>query len=331
MNKEAARNISVLILSVAVFLACAELVSRFTEGKNARDALNRGALLKQNGNSFRRPLPPGPKGKNEIRILAMGDSYTWGDGMADDGRIWPAVLEGKLAPVFPDKDIRVLNLGLCGLTTVNEYELLLRLGLKLEPDLVIFAYIVNDILPSGPNLARVGEDWLEGSRNRKDLVPLKKAHEILAKNSYFYNFLNRRYLDFQRKFWPARSWDDLYRDGSPEWRALSKAVLGIREASLRMNFKTLAVIFPGFPEGKWNKDNIGEFPFYDIYKKVFSLMKSSAIPVFDLLPLYISQGRDFKEWRVTPLDGHPGEAAHALAAEGIADFIVRNKIVGPGT
>ena len=84
--------------------------------------------LRSNGNK-----PP----ESDNRILAVGDSYTFGDQVGDDGT-WPAALERRL-------EIPVLNGGVCGYgvgqTVLRSQELTPRF----RPDVLIVSLIPADI------------------------------------------------------------------------------------------------------------------------------------------------------------------------------------------
>ncbi len=76
------------------------------------------------------------------RILVLGDSYTWGYGVADE-EIYTEVLERSLAK--RGARVQVINSGVSGWGTDQEYLFLEREGIKYQPDLVVLAlFIIND-------------------------------------------------------------------------------------------------------------------------------------------------------------------------------------------
>ncbi len=84
-----------------------------------------------------REYTPG-KGEN-VRILALGDSYTEGWGV-EDSASWPKLLESQEL-----RGVEVWNLGVVGYSTDQEYELLRRfLGIA-HPDVVVLQFYENDI------------------------------------------------------------------------------------------------------------------------------------------------------------------------------------------
>lgn len=74
--------------------------------------------------------------KTRARVLAFGDSFTWGWGV-DQGEEWISVVGREL-------DVEAINCGVNGYGTENELALLKRIGPELEPDLVLVGFFAND-------------------------------------------------------------------------------------------------------------------------------------------------------------------------------------------
>ena len=80
-----------------------------------------------------------------FRILALGDSMTFGPYVANR-ETWPALLEADLRRAIPEPPIQVLNAGVPGYSIPQEYGYLKEKGLRLQPQLVILAVHMNDII-----------------------------------------------------------------------------------------------------------------------------------------------------------------------------------------
>jgi lysophospholipase L1-like esterase len=78
-----------------------------------------------------------------VRVLALGDSCTFGRGVAD-AETWPARLEARLRA--RGVDVAVFNAGVPGYDTVQELALLRRLGPELRPTHVIVGWLPNDVI-----------------------------------------------------------------------------------------------------------------------------------------------------------------------------------------
>ena len=85
-----------------------------------------------------------PKEKNEFRIVLFGDSRIFGILLADENTI-PAALEKDLRETFPDKNIKVLNFGVEGLTLQRTADAAKHYYKELEPDIILLYSGANDI------------------------------------------------------------------------------------------------------------------------------------------------------------------------------------------
>lgn len=90
------------------------------------------------------PKPPGTR-----RLMVVGDSYTFGVGLAEEER-YTEILQGLLQRVRARHSWEVVNLGLMGAPTTFERDLVLGLGPLLDPDRIIVGFCFNDVDPTGP-------------------------------------------------------------------------------------------------------------------------------------------------------------------------------------
>jgi len=102
-----------------------------------------------NSNGYRDKELIDPKPENIYRILALGDSFTWGLGVnADD--CWVEMLEQTLNSteqnsILPqDKKIEVVNTGVGSWNTEVEASYLAQKGMTHKPDAVILGFLSND-------------------------------------------------------------------------------------------------------------------------------------------------------------------------------------------
>ena len=104
------------------------------------------------------PLP-GPKAPGARRVLALGDSFTFGDAVQWE-ETWPHQLELRLdAGAAP---VEVVNAGVSGSGTAHQLLLYRLLQTQLRPDVVVLGFsVVNDVLD---NLC-VDEGTYEPRRN----------------------------------------------------------------------------------------------------------------------------------------------------------------------
>ncbi|KAA3631245.1 MAG: SGNH/GDSL hydrolase family protein [Calditrichaeota bacterium] len=92
------------------------------------------------------------KSKKGIRILAVGNSCTFGWGVEDDS-IWTTRLSRKLQSEFPAKDIEILNCGVPGYSSYQGKIYFEKELLKLNPDIVTIMFGWNDQWTAGKNIS----------------------------------------------------------------------------------------------------------------------------------------------------------------------------------
>lgn len=108
--------------------------------------------------------PIEPRGRaGTLRILAVGDSCTFGSGAGQD-ETWPAQLESRLADRLA-RPVEVLNAGVPGFTSYQALRYLGLEGFALEPDAVVFTSGINDASPAtAGSKRRFGEGRLLSDR-----------------------------------------------------------------------------------------------------------------------------------------------------------------------
>lgn len=90
----------------------------------------------------------------ELKVLVLGDSVTWGDGIDEVTRTFPYLLERRLGARAPGRTVEVIGAGVPGYTSEQEATYLERHGLALAPDAVVVQVSLNDVIVRPPWLAR---------------------------------------------------------------------------------------------------------------------------------------------------------------------------------
>lgn len=83
----------------------------------------------------------GPKAPDEFRVLALGDSITFGDFVVES-ETWTRQMEALTAG--RKKLVRFINAGLPGAGTAEELALFREIGARVKPDLVLVGMYLND-------------------------------------------------------------------------------------------------------------------------------------------------------------------------------------------
>jgi lysophospholipase L1-like esterase len=92
-----------------------------------------------------RPAAP-PNGA--IRIVVLGDSFTFGQGVAFD-EVYTQILERELSGEFAPRRVEVINFGVQGFTVEDAVGVYLDIARHLDPDVALLAIVADDL-----NLAR---------------------------------------------------------------------------------------------------------------------------------------------------------------------------------
>jgi lysophospholipase L1-like esterase len=84
-----------------------------------------------------------PKPRGVSRVLVLGDSIAYGVGV-EPSETFAKVLERRLDR--PDRRVEVVNTGTLGYTAYNELEYYVSRGRTFQPDVVVVAFCMNDVV-----------------------------------------------------------------------------------------------------------------------------------------------------------------------------------------
>jgi len=296
--------------------------------------------IKINSHGLRDREFPLYKEKDTYRILALGDSFTFGTGV-DNQETYPKYLEGLLNSSSLNKNkYEVINAAVFGWGPYQEYIYLKEKGMKFKPDLIIVGFCTNDI-----------EDVYSFEVNQGMLpyrVPLP-FKEALARHSYFYRILRilyNRFLITLGKRYPAAFFDspeDIFKESYPEelkiaFKKTEDRILKMKELSLGNDVKIIFVFMPTRSEvlGELDKNNSltrKKLYFFNrefiklynlkIHREIYGFLKEKKIPTVDPLAVfkevYNTKSLNFLYFWC---DGHFTPEANRLVAQDIYDFLL---------
>lgn len=276
-----------------------------------------------------------PEHQDAYKILAVGDSFTWGLGVKLRDS-YPLVLQEKLKQAT-NKLVVVSNHGQVGHWVMETYHAMLAALGKGTPDLCIYGYVLNDPLddtrnrtqPLRPSDAASGMDNadiddfinvrtanLEKFRMESPLRTFREYSRVmdLALRQWEWQRIHSRTLDFYRDLYdPNKNPAGL----DQTWKAI--ASMNFRQQSQGKRF--LVVIFPLFI------DVDGDYPFEDVHRLIREKLQQLGVDHLDLLDSYRQYATE-SLW-VHPLDRHPNEVAHRIAAERIAEYLLQTNALTP--
>jgi hypothetical protein len=288
----------------AVTFAAGEVVCRLAERPLSRfiggPALTRlySSMVTLNARGLRDPERPLAKPAGTWRTVVLGDSYMFGQGVAQDSTC-ARHLERMLArPGGPR--VEVVNTSHTGLNTANERAMLDTLGMRFEPDLVLLGYMLND--PEPHNLTF------------PQLLPGPMA--AVLDESVFYQAL-RAIAHYTMVAAGARPGYAAYIQGlfdttAADWRTHVEALRGISADCRAAGVPLVVAVWP-LP------DRAHGFQPYRFVREQEAAVReafASGAEVVDLLAVFARDS--YADFAVSDWDAHPNARAQRRAATAIA-------------
>ena len=258
-----------------------------------------------------RDVPPSPRPRGLRRIVVLGDSFAEGQGVKE-GDTLARVLERLLEKRAPGR-YEVRN---CGRRGMDFPELFgsFEDALAYEPDLVIYTLTLNDAVQPREfrDRQRFVNDWILDRTQQPDAP---EAPPSLFRPRVF-DFVNDRVsallIGRETTRWYLDMWSDANRRGferTQEYLREMKRRLDERGARLLVAPWPL---FVGLEQG---------YPFAPVHDTIHRFCLVARIPHHDLLKTF--EGRPSADLWVHPVDHHPNEIAHRIAAEALAPLVLK--------
>ena len=133
--------------------------------------------VRLNTEGFRDAELPTGKDSATLRIVCLGDSWTFGANV-DETYSYPRQLERVLRRRVPHRRFEVYNLGVMGYSSFQGRQLLARRALALSPDVVVIGFGMNDSSVHGYHDADVAGDPTAPSVSRRGLSAIGQAETL---------------------------------------------------------------------------------------------------------------------------------------------------------
>jgi len=243
----------------------------------------------------------GPKNSKRYRIVVIGDSFTWGQGIDVRDR-FTNLLEESLNPTTHE----VLNFGIPG-HNMPEHLQELEQVLPLSPDFILLQLYINDF--ETPEMVRP---------QGHPLISSEDLDRRLMQSSALYVLLSNQWGELESKFGFVESYEhymarNLADPSMPNARKAFGMLRQFIERARSGNTPCGTVLFPA-PDAMGPKG--AGYPFGYIHERVRMICQDARIPCLDLLPAFSTYANPRSMW-VSPFDAHPNGMANRRAASEI--------------
>lgn len=273
-----------------------------------------------NSHGFRDREYPLVPSSGTVRILCLGDSLTFGDGVAVEDT-YPKRLEAILGE-HGERKVEVINTGVPSYDTWQEITFFESKGAKFEPRIVVLGFYGNDIVPR-PEVIKTSLSG-EGTLRRKGfggVLPDEVVH--ILKASRFLLFLKDRLgkLAGLIQSSPEYRHQRALLEGLPDefveqgWHEVESSLKQMAEFQQAHDFRFVIMSFP-MAEQLMRKYPHAQYP-----ARLKQIAEKFDIPLIDLQPVLEREfegfGSLFIEW-----DGHPNPRAYRIAADELSRVVL---------
>jgi lysophospholipase L1-like esterase len=237
--------------------------------------------------------PPGT-----LRVLCLGDSITFGEGVHYQDT-YPARLERLLSATRPERPVQVINGGVQAYGTRHALQMYEQLGRRFDPDVVILGFFLNDAtdfyttmdqfnaMTEGPSTSSLPQLWRTGA--------------LLTQVWYGWT-VQRSYFQTTRDSFQSANWADC-----------KQSLRRFQQLAQEDDSRFLVVVFPIL----WQLD--AEYPFADLHALIATACEEAGCEHLDLLDTF--RGLPAESLWAHPTDQHPNDDAHRRAAAAIARYL----------
>lgn len=256
-----------------------------------------------------------------VRILCIGDSFTFGDYVSDE-ETFPYSLQ-KVFEGNALQQVEVINGGVGGATIVDELYFLKK-SMRINPRIVVLTFYENDI----KDLSKDVPMYLALKRNRELRSGfVGRTVYRLVRDSALFNFgvkLHSQWRMFheekarnqQGDITPPQTCDEKL------WGIYGEHLIEMQRLLYASSIKFMLAIYPAHHRWASSDDNCGDF--HNQPDRLEHLAKGMGIPTLNLLPLLKQANMDVRELYLLPYDGHASKAANQIVANAIFGFIQKN-------
>lgn len=259
------------------------------------------------GSEFSRKKDSGSK-----RLLFLGDSFTFGEGVRDSdtyAKVSERLLQKSGADGF--RKCESYNLGVGGYNTTQSLIMLKEFGLHLRPDMIVLGYVPNDAEPPIFEFDRnSGDLWRREREIESLMLPTDKPYYGIRIWSLVSSFFSER----TRMNKVIEYYRSISQDSDTGQQASLRALRELADLCKQEKIPCYVLHFPLLFQ-------LSDYPLRASHRKIAAAVNHAGMIYIDLLPELVQ--RDAETLWVHPTDQHPNEVVHRLAARLLVENITR--------
>ena len=298
-------------LCTVILLICAEFFLRWyyddvlsTADGKSYFSVRSASMFRDEINGFRlRGKSFTPSHDGRYRIVVLGDSFTFGQGVYPASKRYTEKLEQQLWEHVPQDQVFVANAGVCG-CNLRQYNRYVNFIEDIHPDFVLYQWYVND-MDSRPNYSRL---------KAPNLISNKEVHTYLWQHSALYYLLQHRYSQVRQVSGKQISYqqylEERFLDPNTSYsiharKQFVKLVNQFKEKEIDFGI----VLFPSF------SGSMQDYQLDFLHDRMMATCNELDVNCLDLRKAY--EGIENKQLWANIFDQHPSELAHEIASQEI--------------
>ena len=251
-------------------------------------------------------------------VLLLGDSVSWGDGIASLKDLYPCLLEQALSE-NTGQTYEVINSSVPGYSTFQQLRYLQLYGIDFSPDMIILQFCLNDVVERFSSLAQYGGDNVFLGVDTRNLIPGVRGW--LIRNSRAFEALTRLFMKLARdqQEYDVRKMasDQLSHELESAWTLTLSEIDDINKIAMDNHIPLMIVIAPyRFQLDQPQRNNQPQ-------KVLLKHCSDNGIPVVDLLPFFVSSHRQNKLIPLFHDANHFSIYGHSLTSRVLCKSILR--------
>lgn len=271
---------------------------------NAR-GIHKGVYYESNSAGFRGREYTVEKPAGVFRIVLLGDSFTMGAGVLQEDT-YAARLERALNERHKGRRYEVLNLGVSGLAADVIVERMKDLGLRYNPDMIVYGFTINDI--EGP--------WYEKVERQSQSRYVRAVQQPSRSPFYLVRMLKPRWESLRDLIAPPpdsyiHELHHNYFENARTWDELLRHLHELGRIGEKLDVCTVLFIHTQLFYLHWFH------PFLPYYDAVAEAALARGFYVKQSFPDF--KGREASTLWVSPYDSHPNAEGHAILAKSLLD------------